>query len=285
MEVVSEVRATLGESPLWHGSEELFYWVDIATERLFSFDPTTDRTNLRYHGLMVTALCEVEGGGLVLVTSRGLFVLRDGQLDTLAPLALSAEVRTNDGKCDPEGRIWFGTMDLETRRPLGELMVFDGKALRIVHDQVILSNGLGWSPSGDVLYHVDTGRRLIYRHDYDLETGSDSHREVFVDLSGSRAAPDGLAVDAAGNLWVAMWDGWRIDVFDGNGENIHRESLPVQRPTSVAFGGVDLSQLYVTTASEGLERSDLEEHPHAGKLLRLDPGTKGLPVGVFPMSR
>jgi len=285
MEVVSEVRATLGESPLWHGSEELFYWVDIATERLFSYDPTSDRTDMRYDGLMVTALCEVEGGGLVLVTSRGLFVLGDGLLDTLAPLAVSAEVRTNDGKCDPEGRIWFGTMDLETRRPLGELMVFDGRALRIVHDQVIVSNGLGWSPSGDVLYHVDTGRRLIYRHDYDLETGSDSNREVFVDLSGSRAAPDGLAVDAAGNLWVAMWDGWRIDVFDGKGENIHRESLPVKRPTSVAFGGVDLSHLYVTTASEGLERSDLEEHPHAGKLLRLVPGTKGLPVGVFPMSR
>lgn len=285
MEVVSEDRATLGESPLWHGSEELFYWVDITAERLFSYDPESDHTELRHDGLMVTALCEVEGGGLVLVTPRGLFVLRDGQLDTLAPLSLSGDVRTNDGKCDPGGRVWFGTMDLETTRPVGELLVFDGRALRVVHDGVILSNGLGWSPSGDVFYHVDTGRHLIYRHDYELDTGSVSNREVLVDLSESSASPDGLAVDVDGNLWVAMWDGWRIDVFDGNGENIHRESLPAQRPTSVAFGGVDLSDLYVTTASEGIEYADFDEHPHAGKLLRLAPGIRGLPVGVFPMSR
>lgn len=285
MEIVSEDRATLGESPLWHGFEELFYWVDIAAERVFSYDPTSDRTDLIHSGLMVTALCEVEGGGLVLVTPRGLFALREGQLDTLAPLTLSAEVRTNDGKCDPGGRVWFGTMDLETTRPLGELMVFDGRALRVVQDQVILSNGLGWSQNGDVLYHVDTTRRLIYRHDYDLDTGAVSNREVLVDLSGSVAAPDGLAVDADGNLWVAMWDGWRIDVFDDKGVNIHRETLPVQRPTSVAFGGIDLSDLYVTTACEGLEQADLEEHPHAGKLLRLASGISGLPVGTFALSR
>lgn len=285
MEIVSEDRAALGESPLWHGSEGLFYWVDITAERLFSYDPTSDRSELRHSGLMVTALCEVEGGGLVLVTPRGLFAFREGQLDILAPLTLSAEVRTNDGKCGPDGRVWFGTMDLETTRPLGELMVFDGRALRVVHDEVILSNGLGWSPNGDVLYHVDTSRRLIYRHDYDLDTGAVSNREVLVDLSGSVAAPDGLAVDADGNVWVAMWDGWRIDVFDANAENVHRESLPVQRPTSVAFGGIDLSQLYVTTASEGLEPADLEQHPHAGKVLRLAPGVRGLPVGVFQLSR
>lgn len=285
MEVVSEERATLGESPLWHGSEELFYWVDITAGRLFGYDPKSDRTELRHDGLMVTALCEVEGGGLVLVTPRGLFILRDGRLDILASLTLSAEVRTNDGKCDPRGRVWFGTMDLETTRPIGELMVFDGRGPRVVRDQVILSNGLGWSPSGDVFYHVDTGRRLIYRHDFELDTGTASNRVVLVDLSGSLAAPDGLAVDVDGNLWVAMWDGWRIDVFDGKGEKIHRESLPVQRPTSVAFGGVDLADLYVTTASEGLDQAGREEHPHAGKLLLLAPGIRGLPVGVFPMSR
>jgi sugar lactone lactonase YvrE len=285
MEVVSEKRAILGESPLWHGSEELFYWVDIAAESLFGYDPKSDRTELIHNGLMVTALCAVEGYGLVLVTPRALLILRDGQLDTLAPLRLSAEVRTNDGKCDPGGRIWFGTMDLETTRPIGELMVFDGRALRIIHDQVILSNGLGWSPNGDIFYHVDTGRRLIYRHDYEPDTGEASNREVLIDLSGSLAAPDGLAVDADGNLWVAMLDGWCIDVFDGNGKNIHRETLPVQRPTSIAFGGVDLSQLYVTTASEGLELADIEEHPHAGMLLRLAPGIRGLPLGVFPTSR
>jgi sugar lactone lactonase YvrE len=285
VEVLSEERAVLGESPLWHRSEELFYWVDIARQLVLRYDPRSERIELRHRGLTVSALCESEGGGLILITPHALLSLRGGQVDKLAPLSLSADVRTNDGKCDPHGRVWFGTMDLETKRPIGELYVFDGRSTQIVQDEVILSNGLGWSPTGDVFYHVDTIRRLIYRHDYDIDTGAVSNREVLVDLTGPVEAPDGLAVDAEGNLWVAMWDGWRIDVFNGKGENIHRESLPVQRPTSVAFGGHDLTQLYVTTATEGLSPDEIEEHPHAGKLLRLDPGTSGLPIGVFPLNR
>jgi sugar lactone lactonase YvrE len=285
MEVLTEERAVLGESPLWHRSEELFYWVDIAAELVFSYDPIFGRTEQVHGGLMVTALGEVDDGGVVLVTSQGLFTFREDRLTLVAPLELSDEVRTNDGKCDPRGRVWFGTMDLEATRPIAELFVYDGQQLRRVRDQVILSNGLGWSPTTDTLYHVDTTRRLIYRHDYDIETGSASGREVLVDLAGALEAPDGLAVDVDGNLWVAMWDGWRIDVFNENGENIHRESLPVQRPTSVAFGGAELSELYVTTATEGLEPVQVVEQAHAGKVLRLDPGTRGVPIGVFPQSR
>jgi sugar lactone lactonase YvrE len=285
MDVLTEQRAVLGESPLWHRSGAIFYWVDIATELVFSYDPQTGRTGVEHRGLEVTALSEAEGGGLVMVTSRGLFSLRDGQVDRLVPLELSDEVRTNDGKADPRGRVWFGTMDLEASRPVGELFAFDSGKLRRVQDQVILSNGLGWSPNADTLYHIDTTRRLIYRHGYDIDTGGVSDREVFVDLTGSSEVPDGLAVDTDGNLWVAMWDGWRIDVFNNKGKNVHRESLPVQRPTSVAFGGSGLSELYVTTATEGLEPAEIEDHPHAGKLLRLDPGVSGLPIGVFSLAR
>jgi sugar lactone lactonase YvrE len=284
MEVLTHERAALGESPLWHRSEEVFYWVDIDSGVVLRYQPASGISEVVHSGDTVTALCEFEGGGLVLVTPRGLLAWRDGHIDPLAPLSLSDQVRTNDGKCDPQGRVWFGTMDLEATRPVGELFVFDGLGVRLVQDQVILSNGLGWSPAGDVLYHVDTTRRLIYRHDFDGGTGAVSNRSVLVDVSGSPPAPDGLAVDVDGNLWVAMWDGWCLDVFDSSGENIHKESLPAQRPTSVAFGGPDLSEMYVTTASHGLEPVDGEERPHAGKLLRLDPGIKGLPIGVFPPS-
>lgn len=285
MEVLTEDRAVLGESPLWHSTEEVFYWVDIATRHVFRYDPKTTSSEVIYQGEQVTALCEIDGGGLVLVTSGALSTLQDGRVETIALLSLSDRVRTNDGKCDPRGRIWFGTMDLETTNPVGELFLFDGRSVRPVEDQVILSNGLGWSPGGDVLYHVDSARRLIYRYDNDIETGDVSNRKVLVDLNGPNEVPDGLAIDSEGNLWVAMWDGWCINVFDPAGKNIHKESLPVQRPTSVAFGGSDLSRLYVTTASQDLKPENLEEHAHAGKLLRLDPGVKGLPVGVFTPSR
>jgi sugar lactone lactonase YvrE len=284
MEVLTEERAVLGESPLWHRSQELFYWVDIAAGLVFSYDPNSGRTVQLHSGLMVAALSEVDDGGVVLVTRRGLFTLREDRLAVVAPLELSKKVRTTYGKCDRRGGVWFGTMDLEATRPIAELFVYDGRELRRVRDQVILSNGLGWSPTGDTFYHVDTTRRLIHRHDYDIETGAASRREVLVDLSGALEAPDGLAVDVDGNLWVAMWDDWRVSLFNDNGENGHRESLPVQRPTSAAIGGAGLNELYVTTATEDLE-AQVEEQTHAGKVLRLDPGISGLPIGVFPQGR
>jgi sugar lactone lactonase YvrE len=281
MDVLTTKRAVLGESPLWHRAQGVFYWVDILGNEVLAYDPHAESNEVVYRGEKVTALSELKGGGLVMVTPRGLYTWQDGEVDTLAPLSLSKEVRTNDGKCDPFGRVWFGTMDLEARRPLGELFVFDGRDVRLAQDQVILSNGLGWSPQIDTFYHADTTRRLIYRYDYDGESGAIANREVFVDLNGSTAVPDGLAVDVDGNIWVAMWNGWCINVFDSTGRHIHKESLAVQRPTSVAFGGPGLSELYVTTATEGFDPAELEERPHDGKLLRFDPGTTGLPIGVF----
>jgi sugar lactone lactonase YvrE len=281
MDVLTMQRSVLGESPLWHRAEGVFYWVDIVGNEVLRHDSHAESNEVVYTGEKVTALSELEGGGLVMVSSRGLFTWRDGEIDMLASLSFSTEVRTNDGKCDPFGRVWFGTMDLEARRPLGELFVYDGRDVRLVQDQVILSNGLGWNPQTDTQYYVDTTRRLLYRYDYDAETGAIANRRILVDMTGSTGVPDGLAVDIDGNIWVAMWDGWCIDVFDSNGQHLHKESLGVQRPTSVAFGGPGLSQLYVTTATEGLDAAELEERPHDGKLLRVDPGIRGLPVGVF----
>lgn len=281
MDVLTTERAVLGESPLWHRGEGMFYWVDIEGNEVLRHNPHTESNEVVYQGEKVTALSELEGGGVLMVTSRGLFTWRDGAIDTLTTLSLSTEVRTNDGKCDPFGRVWFGTMDLEARRPLGELFVYDGRDVRLVQDQVILSNGLGWSPDNDTQYYIDTTRQLLYRYDYDDVSGAIANRETLVDMTGSTAMPDGLAVDVDGNIWVAMWNGWCIDVFDSRGRQIHKESLGVQRPTSVAFGGAGLSELYVTTATAGFDAAELEDRPHDGKLLRVDPGTKGLAIGVF----
>lgn len=264
---------------MWHRGEDRFYWVDIHGNEVFRLG--TDGVEAVYEGRRVTAVVEMGGGGIAMVTDEGLLALRDGETTRLIEWSMPERVRPNDGKCDPAGRLWFGTMDLETTDPLGELFVCDGGRRSLIRSGIVLSNGLGWSPDGSVLYHIDSMRRHIYRHDFDLATGEVSGRAVLVDMEGGEEVPDGLAVDVDGNLWVAMYDGWRIQVFDAEGTAVRSVDLDVQKPTSVAFGGCDLDSLYVTTASENLGPDELAAQPLAGAVLRFDPGTSGVPVGVF----
>ena len=278
MRVASEYVSMLGEGPLWHTEERALYWVDILGRRVFRLDPAIGETVVVVDDRMVTALAENEDGGLTLVANENLLTLSGGSLTEMVPVETSDLVRTNDGKVGPDGRFWFGTMDWEATDPLGALMVFDGE-IRQVFDGVTISNGLGWSPDGDVFYHIDTIPGLIYQHRYDGVTGRASDRTVLVDLTDTPAGPDGMAVDVDGNLWVAMWDGWGIYVFDSTGRKIDEVKVPVQRPSSVAFGGPDLSDLYVTSATIDLTTAELASQPDAGKLLVTDPGTHGLPVG------
>lgn len=280
MEIVVDRRAILAESPLWHREEGTLYWVDIPGQGVFRL--TDDGPETILDGVMVTAVTELVGGGLAMVTRDGVLSWRDGEVTPLLDLTLPDEVRPNDGKCGPDGRLWFGTMDLETRRPLGELFVCEGRSLQSVRSGIILSNGLGWSPNGEVFYHVDSTRRHIYRHDYDPELGVATNRTILFDGGvGSPDGPDGLAVDVDGNLWVAFFGGWRIEVLDPKGRSIHIEQLEVQKPTSVAFGGAALDRMYVTTASEHLSPDELAAQPDAGSIFCFDPGTRGVPVGVF----
>jgi sugar lactone lactonase YvrE len=224
-------------------ADRVFHWVDIVGRSVFCYDPVTGETTTIASGEMVTALSETSAGGLLFVTPKALLAWSDGNLTRLAPLSLSERVRTNDGKCDPAGRLWFGTMDHETREPIAELFVYDGDRIHPVQDGIILSNGLGWSPDREIMYHVDSIRRHVYAYRYDQETGAVVDRRVLADMGDLEGVPDGLAVDVDGNLWVAIYDGWCVRVVDPHGDVEHEESLEVQKPTSVAFGGPGLSDL------------------------------------------
>ena len=280
MDTIGEITATLGESPLWHRELGLFLWVDIVEEMTYAFDPATGETRTFISGRPVTALAEAGDDQIVMVTSDGILVGDPAMPTMRADLDLPDTVRANDGKCDPSGRLWFGTMDRGGRRPLGELMCLDGSVRSVFHG-VTISNGLGWSPDGEVFYHIDSVPGMVYRHHYDPATGSATGREILVDLSSDPASPDGMAVDAEGNLWVAMWDGGAINVYDPDGHVVHVEELPVARPTSIAFGGPDLGDVYVTSASIELTDEDRRRQPYAGRVFRLRPGVTGLPLGRF----
>ena len=283
-EPVGDVTATLGEGPYWIPDDECLLWVDIKEGRLHRTDVTsgvTDSVKLD----AVAAAFPVVGGG-VLTAGGHQLTLRSPAGEparVVAELPAREGTRFNDGAVDPAGRVWIGTMHLGESDPVGELYRLnrDGTLSPVVR-KVTISNGLGWSPDGSRLYYVDSPSRKIDVFDYDPASGEAFRRRVFADLRYADGVPDGLTVDADGCVWVAMWGGAALRRFTPAGKPDAMLPVPVSQPTSCAFGGPDLSDLYVTTASVGLSEDVRAAQPLAGRLLRLRPGPFGLPSAATP---
>ena len=193
----------------------------------------------------------------------------------------NSENRFNDGKCDPAGRFWAGTMETPTRK--GALFRLDPDLL--VHqilDGIACSNGLAWSLDRKTMYYIDTMTRRIDAFDYELMTGAISNRRAAVTVSEEHGLPDGMTMDVDGKLWVAHWDGWCVCRWDPTtGQLLQKIRFPVARPTSCAFGGAALDTLYVTSATTGLDTTALIKQPEAGGLFIFNPGVRGLPAISF----
>jgi sugar lactone lactonase YvrE len=280
---VLSARARLGESPVWDPRRQQLDWVDIYNRWVHQFDPATGRDRTFDAGEVVCAVALTEGDRLLLALRDRLAFLHlaTGTIDTLRQIELGrADTRLNDGKCDPQGRFWVGSISQEPGQAALYRYDPDG-SLHVMEAGLTISNGLGWSPDGRTFYLTDSPQRRIYAYRFDPATGAISERRVLIDLGDEAVEPDGLTVDDQGNLWSALWDGWCIARFDANGKEIGRTPLPVQRPTSLAFGGPDLRDLYVTSASVGLSQSDLQRQFVAGDLFRVSTDSRGLPSNRF----
>jgi sugar lactone lactonase YvrE len=190
--------------------------------------------------------------------------------------------RMNDGACDPAGRFWAGTMALDERPHAGALYRLDPDlTVRTMLTDVTISNGIDWSPDGRRMYYVDSPTRRIDVFDFDPGTGAIADRRPFVDVPAESGIPDGITVDAAGFVWLALWGGAALHRYDPDGARERAVALPVSHPTSCAFGGPGLDELYVTSARRDLTRDERARQPMAGGLLRLRPGVAGRPAHVF----
>jgi sugar lactone lactonase YvrE len=281
-EPVGDVTAVLGEGPYWRPEDEVLLWLDIPRGLLHMTRVQLGET-ITIELDEASAVFPAVGGGILTAGGHRLTLraTRPGEGwagRTIAEVPARDGVRFNDAAVDPAGRVWVGSMDINEKEPLGTLYRLDsGGTLTPVVKGATVSNGIGWSPDGTRMYYNDSPMRRIDMFDYDQATGEAFQRRMFADLSGADGFPDGLTVDADGYVWVAMFAGGTLRRFTPAGRPDAVVPLPVSQPTSCAFGGPGMADLFVTTAYRDLSEAQRAAEPLAGRLLRLRPGPVGLP--------
>jgi sugar lactone lactonase YvrE len=269
-----DTRLELGESPVWDERAAALYAVDILAGAVLHLDPATGTIEqIARLDDLVGAIALRRDGGLVAATGTSV-VLLDSELrrTVVAEIPGAAGLRFNDGKCDAQGRFWVGTMRLDEAMEQAALYRYDERGLVAMVESVSISNGTDWMADGTQMIYADTPTRRIDSFAFDAVGGTLSDRQTLVHLPGM---PDGLTVDAEDHIWVALWDGWAVHRYRPDGTLDRVVELPVARPTSCAFGGDDLGDLYVTSARTGLTARELEAQPLAGGVFVLRPGVGG----------
>jgi sugar lactone lactonase YvrE len=291
VQCVWPASAELGEGPVWVAREAAIYWVDIKRSLLHRYRPGMAEDASEKHSwqleCQLSALAPRAAGGFVAATREGFALLFvDGEQVMIEPLGgPEADIpgnRFNDGKLDPRGRFWAGTMDDGETEPSGALYRLDPDlGWRQLDAGYVITNGPAFSPDGRTLYHTDTLQRTVYA--FDLEAGGAlRNKRVFLQLPNNAGYPDGMTVDAEGCLWVCHWGGWGITRFSPAAEAIGRIELPVANITSCTFAGPELDQLYITSARKGLSEAELARQPLAGGLFHCHPGARGVAQALFP---
>lgn len=285
--VVDAPLTVLGEGPMWSVAEGVLYWVDIVGRCVLKLSPDTGRVDIRQLPYAPSAVIPRANGGLLLVTKKGMatFEFDKPEIHSIPVSIVDFEKEVfNDAKCDSLGRLWVGTRDLHVKDPNGGLFRMDKDfSLHRQGSGFVVSNGIAWSPNELLMYHVDSKPGRIDVCDFDPEHGVVSNRRPWIAYAknGATVIPDGCAIDAEGGLWVAEVGDWHVRRYGPDGKLDREIRVPMQKPTSVMFGGLELRTLFVTSMQFGLTPAQLSAQPQAGALLQLDVGVKGLPEHMF----
>ncbi|MEW2167330.1 SMP-30/gluconolactonase/LRE family protein [Streptomyces sp. NPDC007084] len=283
----------LTEGPVWDRETRELLWVDIVAGTVHrgalsaradggALPDIAPGTTLTLDST-VGAVHPCRSGALVAAAGSRVLRLRPGRRPQVVATVPEAHDgirrRFNDAGCDPAGRLLAGTMAFDATPGAGALYLLDGHDLRVLEDSVTVSNGLAWSPNGELLYYADSATGRIDVFDYDLATGVPSRRRPFAEISGG--VPDGLTVDSDGNVWAAIWGAGRVRAYGPDGTPRTTVTVPAAHVSSVTFAGPLLDLLIITTAREGLTPGDRLAQPDAGRLFVCRPGTTGLPAVPF----
>lgn len=278
--VAIPAAARVGEGPFWDPGTGRLHWVDILAGTIHTSDPNSPGQHVITLPTLVGAAVPKVSGGFVAATTEGFTdVSPDGTWATPVSV-LPPGQRMNDAKCDPAGRLWAGSTDMDFAPGRGAMHVLtpDWRTEQIL-DDLILPNGLGWSPDGRTFYLIDTIAGEVNAFDVRPDQLAPTNRRLLARIPDSTGLPDGMTIDADGCLWIALWGGSRLIRVSPEGRTLIEIPMPVAQPSSCTFGGSDLDVLYVTTAREGL---DLSPDDIAGSVLAVRGlGSCGLPGRRF----
>ena len=271
-DVFDHTRCILGEGALWHPLREQLFWFDIEGKRLLT--RTANGPRDWFFDMHVSAAGWVDRDHLLIASEVGLhrFDLRDGSKDLIVEMeADTPATRSNDGRADPWGGFWIGTMGKAAEEKAGAIYRFyEGKLTRL-YQHVTIPNAICFAPDRSCAYFADTAQQMIMRQPLDADGWPDGTESPFIDLRAKGINPDGAVIDGKGCLWNAQWGSGRVARYDAEGEFMSAHDLPASHVTCLAFGGADLSTLYVTSSAEGLEGE------HDGQTFSLAIGLAGLP--------
>ena len=280
-------RCDLAEGPIWDAQRGRLHFVDITPGRIHTWDPATGARRAIDCGAMAGCVVPRRGGGLIAALADGVWAV-DADSGEKHFLVSPAEHdptrgRFNDGKCDPQGRLWAGTMGLNGERGIGALYSFDAAPSSRCHlRDVSISNGLAWSLDGWTLYYIDSPTRRVDAFDFDPDSGTIGNRRTAITLPAGTDVPDGCTLDAEGNLWIAHWGGGCVTRWNPKtSEHLATVRVPAPHPTSCAFGGAKHDTLYITTARRGLDAGQLAAFPESGGIFACQPAVSGQPASAF----
>ena len=278
-EQITDPLAHHGEGPIWDPHAQALRWVDMLAGDVLTLrsGEEADRCHV---GDVAAAIRPRTGGGLVVAVERGfLLVWPDGRMGAVHEAFTASDVRMNDGGCDPQGRFYCGSMAYDASPGRGALYRFDPDGtITLVLDDVTISNGMAWSADGGLLYYIDSPTGRVDAFSFDPDRADLSRRRPVVRIPEDAGMPDGMAVDADGGLWVALWGGGAVHRYTPDGRLDTVVRLPVTQVTACAFGGADLETLFITTSRQRVEAG---EQPAAGALFTVTPGVRGLAPHMF----
>lgn len=286
VELVLDTKSDLGEGAIWNYKTGELLWVDITAKILNFYHPKLKNNKEMFTGQMIGTVVPAESGKVMVALQNGFYQL-DPETGTKKLITNPEEGiegnRFNDGKCDPAGRFWAGTMSTLGKRQAGALYRLDpDSSVHKMIDNVGTSNGIVWSPDYTKMYYIDTPTRKVMAWDYDNETGEISNPKTAIEVPEEMGYPDGMTIDEDGNVWIALWSGSAVGCWNPEtGELLRTIGVPAKNVTSVAFGDDDLGTLYITTARQGTSDEELEKFPHAGGVFKTRPGVKGVEAFFF----
>lgn len=291
IQVVYDKPMAVGEAPLWHPGEQRLYWVDIDGFTVHRIDPATGEHHAWRMESEPSALAMHAGGGIVVAQRKGFYHLdtRSGAVTLIAAAPYdTTKYRFNDGRVDPAGRFWVGTMYEPRDQQAAEMFCLDHGTVRTQWSGGMTnSNGLGFHADARRMYHADTTAHRIDRYEFDAERGTAANPRPFQQFATDKSAPDyggrpdGAAIDSAGNYWIAMFEGGRVLCFAPDGVLLREVRLPLRCPTMVAFGGADLKTLFITSASHNRPQAEREQYPLTGCVLSLRVDVPGRPEPAY----